>query len=173
MCKTCKILVTWALLMYTLHQHNGYDKLFIPQLLVLGILHFWANFAGILPLLKNIYLTTADFLLILNGCPLSTRRFAMILSGLALSIDPVATNSWWPVENKWLENKTLIKKTIVKLVGISIPRPMSVTAKAVDPWSKPLVRFVCKQIHMATRPESSLREFPTGTAHMEALALKA
>ena len=49
-----------------------------------------------IPLLKNMYLTTADRLLILNGCPLSTMRFVTILSGFTECRLPVAISSCWP-----------------------------------------------------------------------------
>lgn len=49
-----------------------------------------------LPLLKNMYLTTADLLLILNGWPLRTILFVTILSGFTECRLPVATNSCRP-----------------------------------------------------------------------------
>jgi hypothetical protein len=45
----------------------------------------------IIPLLKNIYLTTTDLLLILNGKPDNTILLAIILSGFTECNEPVAT----------------------------------------------------------------------------------
>ena len=50
----------------------------------------------IIPLLKNIYLTTTDLLLILNGKPDNTILLAIILSGFTECNEPVATNSCSP-----------------------------------------------------------------------------
>ena len=57
---------------------------------LLAYLQRWLN---VLPLLKNMYLTTTDLLLILNGTPLRTTRFTTTRSVSSGSRDPTATKS--------------------------------------------------------------------------------
>ncbi len=48
--------------------------------------------SNIIPLVKNMYLITADLLLIFNGCPLSISFLHTILLVFTLCNTPVATN---------------------------------------------------------------------------------